>query len=66
MILMHNPQATDSLVMLDMHTFKLIWLFFSCADKKKKKLYFVLHGATGKCVKKLIRAEGKRHLMVVH
>lgn len=61
---MHNPQAKDSLVMLDMHTFKLIWLFFSCADKKKK-LYFVLHGAPGKCVKKLIRAEGKRHLMVV-
>ena len=50
--------------MLDMHAFKLIWLFFSCADKKKK-LYFVLHGAPGKCVKKLIRAEGKRHLMVV-
>ena len=52
--------------MLDMHTFKLVWFFFSCADKKKKKLYFVLHGATGKCVEKLIRAEGKRHLMVVH
>ena len=34
-ILLHNPQAKDSLVMLDMHTFKLIWLFFSCADKKK-------------------------------
>ena len=37
---MHNPQETDSLVMLDMHTFKLVWLFFFLCRQKKEEVVF--------------------------
>ena len=34
-ILLHNPQETDSVVMLDMHAFKFTWLRFFPVQTKK-------------------------------